>query len=465
MNHRTLLLTLVLGPIAIAKAQYTPPDGTGLEGIIVETYYVADTNDAADTDGSSGGLTVGARTYRVFADMKPGYELLTVGGFTDHPISFSTTTTFFNNEDRGEAWGDAIGHTHLDENTVAIDSWLAMGAASDAHWGVPKAEDTDGSIVGGANNDGGSNAVPEGLLANSAPGVGIPLTTADGLLTQGTPPGTNYVGIPPDLFDSGGSTYSSDNFAWAVLGGVQGPTAENKVLIGQFTTDGVFSFCLNLWVRIPDSLVCDDPNCHTYLEYYGNLLESDTAGTSYSGDNKFTLPSLCFDSSQQPLDCQGVPGGSAGPGTPCDDGNADTQNDVYDQSCACVGEDCLGVLGGNALPGEPCDDGDPNTSGDTWQTGCVCMGSTGIQEHHAATVSVHPNPTRDLVRIDVSGLSGDRMTVDVRNAMGQRVVHNEAGVQSGAWRGDVDLSAFQAGVYFVEITIGSEVHMQRITKF
>ncbi|MBS1937900.1 MAG: hypothetical protein JSS84_08845, partial [Bacteroidetes bacterium] len=39
--------------------------------------------------------------------------------------------------------------------------------------------------------------------------------------------------------------------------------------------------------------------------------------------------------------------------------------------------DCLGVLGGTALPGTPCDDGNPNTTNDTWSSNCVCVGTPG----------------------------------------------------------------------------------------
>ena len=219
---------------------------------------------------------------------------------------------------------------------------------------------------------------------------------------------------PSREFDVGDSThYSSDNFAWAVLGGVTAPDSANRILLGQFTTDGVFSFCLNIWIKIPDSLVCNDPNCHTILEFYGNLLASDTAGTGYAGDNKFTLPGLCFDSSQQPSDCAGVPGGSALPGTGCDDGNADTQNDVYSNDCVCVGEDCLGVLGGNALPGQPCDDNDPGTTNDTWLTGCLCQGSVGMVEQQQGRVHVFPNPAHDLLRVDLEGMNGGPVSIAI----------------------------------------------------
>lgn len=37
--------------------------------------------------------------------------------------------------------------------------------------------------------------------------------------------------------------------------------------------------------------------------------------------------------------------------------------------------DCLGVEGGTALPGTPCDDGDPATLDDAWTADCTCVGN------------------------------------------------------------------------------------------
>lgn len=424
----TLVALAIAGLPLTSIAQYTPPDPSGLEGIIVETYYVADTNDAADQDGNDGTLTAGSRVYRVYADLKPGYKLLTVGGFTNHPITFNTTTNFFNNLDRGEAWGDAINDIHLDKNTVAIDSWLAMGAASDAHWGVLKTEDPDGSIVGGVNNDGGSNGVPEGLLVNDAAAAGIPLTTADGLWSASVPPSTSYVGNAPECFNTGGPTYSDDNFAWAVLGGVEGPSADNRILLGQFTTDGVFSYCLNLWVRIPDSLVCNDPNCHTILEFYGNLLESDTIGGGFAGDNKFTLDGLCFTTSELQADCEGE-------------------------------------LGGSALPGTACDDGNPDTGGDIWTADCVCIGSVGIAEHNDALLRVFPNPTRDrcIITLSTRELSGMRM--ELRDAVGALVLTSTAPMRRGDRSEVLDLSSLNTGVYFLRVEAAGRTFTEKINKF
>lgn len=76
MKPRTILLSaLSLSFTTALQAQYAPPDPAGLEGVIVEKYYVADANDAADEDGGTN-LPAGSTTYRVFVDMLDGYKLL-----------------------------------------------------------------------------------------------------------------------------------------------------------------------------------------------------------------------------------------------------------------------------------------------------------------------------------------------------------------------------------------------------
>ncbi len=461
MSRLRILLASALAYSASLSIAQTVPDSTALEGVIVERYYVADEIDAADEDGSAQ-LVPGAVTYRVFLDMKDGYEFQYLSGEVGHPISFNTTTSFFNNEDRGETWGDAINDIHLDKNTVAIDSWLAVGAASDAHWGVLKAEDPDGAQDGVLfPNDGGSNGIADGLLTNDDPLAGTPLTDADGLMVGDTiPSASTSLGDFPECFNTSGPSFSSENFGLGVLGSVRCPTPGNKILIGQFTTDGVFSFCLNVWLRIPDSLVCND--CLPQLRYFPSLLPTDTLGLE--GDYRFAFAPLCWSSDQQTVDCLGVPGGPALPGTSCDDGIAATTNDVYDNTCICVGEDCLGVLGGSALPGQPCDDGNPDSVNDEWQADCLCVGGVGVSEQDAAIVSIHPNPVRDLLRIHLERATGENISLIVRNTLGEQLTQRSFGTVSGTRNETLDLAALPAGLYFVEVRIGDRSRVERITK-
>jgi len=114
-------------------------------------------------------------------------------------LQLQTSTVFFNNEDRGEETGDAIGAGNLVDNTVAVDSWVTIGAASDSHWGILKSEDEDGSIIAGANNDGGSESVTDGLLINNNELMNELLTQADGLL-EGAVPTVTAVGLDLSVF-------------------------------------------------------------------------------------------------------------------------------------------------------------------------------------------------------------------------------------------------------------------------
>ncbi len=45
--------------------------------------------------------------------------------------------------------------------------------------------------------------------------------------------------------------FKTSNGSWACLGGAEGPTASNRVLIAQMTTDGIFSFELNIQIGTP----------------------------------------------------------------------------------------------------------------------------------------------------------------------------------------------------------------------
>lgn len=428
-----------------------------LEGIVVETYYISDANDAADTDG--GGvpqLTAGAKTYRIFVNMKPGYILESVYGNAEHSLDLTTTTEFWNNTDRGDVTGDLIDAARLDENTVALDSWITMGAASDDHWGLPKVDDADGSIVGGPNNDGGSVGTP--LLANTDALAGIPLTTADGLLA-GTVPAVTTIGLTLDVFnDTPGGSFATTNGAWAILGGTTGGTNDNQVLIAQLTTSGQLSFHLNMRIGIPDSLQCQSPGCHEYIDYYATIVPGDTAGGGISVENIFSNPTLTY--VDQAIDCLGQAGGTALPGTACDDNNPDTGADTWSANCVCEGLliDCENVPGGPALPGTACDDNDPNTFNDLWSPNCLCEGSVGLNEVHrnGFTAQVAPNPASETALLFLGAANGSSTSVSINDMTGRVVLAAELGRIHGDRSVALELSALAAGTYAITVVHGTE---------
>lgn len=338
---------------------------TVIENVIVETYYVADGIDATDTIG--GGVPEGARTFRIYIDLAPGYALRAIYGRDDHPVLISSTAPFFNHLDRGRTFGHEINNNALDEGTVALDSWLALGGASNQRRGVLKILDPDGSIVGGSNNDGGSEEIPGGLLANAAPEIGIPLTDQDGL--HPVEPGPV---LPPNFLAFGdgldiafrdstlvSSFLSSDFRMGCSTPGIQGPTAENQILVAQLTTLGDLTFELNIEVEQADGTQtrfvardtlleagetangllsfpprcgcmdpnflefdptagCDDGSCQTTI-VFGCL---DPTACNFDPDANFDVPQLCCYS---PTDCNGLDVTVICPGVSVEEVSNDTE--------------------------------------------------------------------------------------------------------------------------------------------
>lgn len=219
----------------------------GLQGIVVEKYYISDAADSIDAadNFATYPLHVGSTTYRVYADLQDGYNFIQMFGNASHPLEIHTTTSFFNDPNYGVAVYQGTSVNNTKKNTQLIDTYLTVGGVAATKMGVLKTEDTDGTI---GNID--------GLITNITPIMGLPVTgtdAADGMM-PGTPINPNVLGISSelDLFDqTPGSDFVTTNGTIAALGGVTGVTASNMVLLGQFTTDGIFSFKLNLQLGTP----------------------------------------------------------------------------------------------------------------------------------------------------------------------------------------------------------------------
>jgi len=252
MNKKLIISGTAFFLLSVLTRAQVP---VGLDSIIVEKYYLSDLNDKT-VDATGGVLPLNSVTYRIFVDMKPGYKFKAAYGVDlspagsrnpgDHELRIETTTTFFNNMDRGSTTPN-FSKANAQNNTVMIDSWLSAGGACAGNFGIMKADDN--GTANAVNND--------GVLQNNNPLAGIPLTTQDGFIT-GSPEAVTFVGLASPgnigLFDDGtanGSLLSTYNSSWASLNGSAGPTVDNKVLIGQITTDGTFTFMLNLQIATP----------------------------------------------------------------------------------------------------------------------------------------------------------------------------------------------------------------------
>lgn len=249
---KTFLVLLLFLP-ALLQAQ--------IENVVVETYYITDANDATDTTG--GGIAAGTTTYRIYIDMAPGSILKKIYGDANHTFAITSTQPFFNNLLDGQTFANEFSKSRYGDNTVALDTWLTLGQttrnSAKTYYGTPKTLDDDGSFIGGVNNDGGSNAVAQGLLINNDPLAGILLTTSDGMDTIATAP---TLWASNGIFDL---TSGDDSTAFGSLktsnafisnsfslqnSGVRGVVADtNMVLVAQLTTAGDLSFEMNVEIE------------------------------------------------------------------------------------------------------------------------------------------------------------------------------------------------------------------------
>lgn len=259
----------------------------GLENVIVETYYVSEGSDDIFDDSDNGKLVPGSVTYRIYLDMLPGYKFQSLYGSQltpntgFHELKITTSTYFFNNQDRGATTPASLTTSQWQDNTVALDSWFSAGGVTNKTVGVLKSDDTNGSLGN-----------KENLLQGSSSLAGIPVKTQDGMiaLASGSPDLVTFVGLTNelDVFDGtnqAGNSFVTADGSVASLKGSVGPTADNRLLIGQFTTDGTFYFELNVQLGTPNG-------------YVQNFVAKNPQLLGSGGDtiNERTIPELTYSS-------------------------------------------------------------------------------------------------------------------------------------------------------------------------
>lgn len=219
----------------------------GLEDIIVETYYITSEDDAK-IEGATA-IKANSVTYRIFIDMKPGYKLHSVYGSPGHPMKLSTSTSLYNHAIHGHYIPNLVMVPLLPGDALMLDSWISAGAASQQHHGVVKADDDTLNTI--------ENLSKPRTLQSENPLAGLPIKFKDGLMVGDTlPPRVTQIGLDSLLENlhraptSGeGYLFSTINGGWGCLGGASGCDKRiNRVLIGQFTTDGDFYFEFNIQI-------------------------------------------------------------------------------------------------------------------------------------------------------------------------------------------------------------------------
>ena len=240
-----LLIAVLPSFITVAQTQQQ-----GLEGILVEHYYMSGKNDLA-TNSFAGELKKNAVTYRIYVDLLPGYRFQAAYGSKEHPLFIKTSTSFFNNTDKGGVVASVIPRRSLGKNTVMLDSWLSVGSASELSLGIPKEDDDTSGFVEFEN----------GYLINRTKEVPVLPSERDGLKYTLNMPLHTFFGLDSviQVFgNKGGSEFVVSNGAWACMGkGSMGvdSLSHNKVLIAQITTDGALEYELNIQIGTPEGKV------------------------------------------------------------------------------------------------------------------------------------------------------------------------------------------------------------------
>jgi hypothetical protein len=439
--------------LAILYCFFLSPVFSQIENVIVETYYISDANDASDTIG--GGVEIGSKTYRIYLDLLPGTRVKKIYGDENHPLIFSSTENFFNNKVDGQTFGKEFSKNRLQENTVALDSWLTLGQttrnAAITYFGVLKQNDSNGSFIGGANNDGGSEAIADGLLSNTAIELGIPLTEKDGMDTAQNVPGAwgdyGFIDVLTDI-DSTifGSVISGNNFnsrnAGLLNSGVTGvDSLLNHVLVAQLTTKGEISFELNIEVEIPqqigfqtikyvanDSVLLDGEVLNPILKYPQecgcqdpNYLEYSSSYACNIQDSCQTLIVLgCMD----PMAC-----------------NFDANANFNIQEICCY----VGL----------CNDLDMSILCPELKIEDVLL--------LESTLQVYPNPTQSFVTIKGSFIKGEKYQLEIFDFSGKRVkTISFTNLNSG--NTSIDFSGFPDGIYNLRFVSSKNVQTGRVIK-
>ena len=90
---------------------------------------------------------------------------------------------------------------------------------------------------------------------------------------------------------------------------------------------------------------------------------------------------------------------------------------------------------------------------------------TGTPEYNAASnISVYPNPANGLFNFSTDGLNNENVSAKVYDISGRVVFDQDYGTQFGTFNSAIDLSGFENGTYFLEVTIGESVAIQRLVK-
>jgi hypothetical protein len=406
-----------------------------IENVIVETYYLSDDVDKGDSTNKGTELREGSVTYRIFVDLAEGSAIDAITGSPEHPIVITSTEDFYNYNGiyfSGYCFGYEISKGKLAFGNIALDSWLTIGMATNLQMGIPKNLDSDGSIVGGIHN-------LQGLQSNVAREMGIPLIQSDGLIYPDSTIDLNKFFSQALTMDSTFGIHTNSNLfiyddslksnLLQYSGGLQGPTAENIVMIGQFTTHGDLSFRINLRVSIRS-----DSDYDIVYHYVGtDTLTNNSENIYYSKWLNYPYERGCTDPFFAEYDPKAI----------IEDGSC---SDSIKLGCADPAA-CNFNPSVNVDVPQLCCYGPDDC--DNRNIDIVCPGyynSEGI-----VNFRLYPNPAAGIINLDIttSGVTGAE--ISVISGYGDVLFKKELGNIDINYLGSVDISNLDEGFYLIKL--------------
>ncbi len=279
------------------------------------------------------------------------------------------------------------------ENTGGICDGSGGDADGDGICADADCDDTDASV--------GASQVPGTSCNDGNPNTNNDVIRADGCTCLGTIASGGTANCDIVTFSGGAGQFTLSNLLaqserieyfgaetnWQTINACEGNCADVQSVTGL----SVGNYTVKLLMIGDDGTFCYREEIVAVTADNGNPCDGN--GGDADGDG------ICAD-----MDCDDTNafiGASQTPGTSCNDGNPNTNNDVIQQDgCTCLGEVDTGVCagrGGDAdgdgicadedcddtqanigmaqAPGTSCDDGNPNTDNDIiLQDGCTCLG-------------------------------------------------------------------------------------------
>ncbi len=432
--------------LAIGLGLLTQIGFSQLQNLFIEKYYISNSDDATDTTG--GILQEGSTTYRIYAKLLPGSAVSRIYGDANHPFSISSSSPFFNHGTEGKTFGKDFLKPRLGESLVALDTYLTIGQVAkqgpNLYFGLPKNQDTNGSFIGGSNNDGGSEMLSQGLMNNQNNEMGLALTQADGIDTMVTTTANwtsagildFFTGNDSTIFGSivPGYTFSSNQFNLTASYPYSGIVADsNHVLLAQLTTAGEISFDINLEVVFTDNLgmlqtvlyvsndtlLEDNEQYNPFLSYPYSCGCNDPSYLEYSPAFICYLEGSCLNKAiigcTDSLAC-----------------NYNTEANIMMEELCCYPGDC-----NNRNIIEVC----PTLLVNNFEC------------------ALYPNPAEDQVRINVVQPENGDITIQWYNAFGTLISTEQMNNVGTNYNHTMEISHFTPGVYYVQITspLGTQI--------